>query len=48
MQLMKNIPEIETKKTPRAKPTCMKCYEIGHFQKQCKKTEPKEEIQKRK
>jgi hypothetical protein len=25
----------KSKKTSRAKPTCMKCYEIGHKVKQC-------------
>ena len=49
ISLMKNIPEIESKKTPRAKPTCMKCYGIGHKLKQCTNDSATEaEIEKRK
>ena len=49
ISLMENIPKIKSKRKSRAKPTCMKCYDIRHKFKQCTNdTDTKEEIEKRK
>ena len=42
--MLNDIPEVEAKKSSRAKPTCMKCYIIGHKQKQCKNDDLNETV----
>ena len=41
------MPEVEPKKTPRARPTCKKCFEIGHKQKKCPNQDPEEKVKER-